>query len=172
VLAQTEFNFPKMHLLSYYSSQIKDFGNLPQYSTEITEALHKPLKDTYRRSNRIEAAEQILDTITRDHALRMRELNIQVWSRDFQFKKSILNLVGSGVDLQQPARNIKGALARSRDLDCPILQNKQAAEYEEGIPMNKLASKLMIPQLPGRFYEYLKLSKRLSAVPVHPLQIG
>jgi len=66
-----------MHLLSHYSSQIKDFGNLPQYSTEITEALHKPLKDAYRRSNRVEAAEQILDMITRDHALRMRELNIQ-----------------------------------------------------------------------------------------------
>jgi len=57
VLAQAEFNFPKMHLLSHYSSQIKDFGNLPQYSTEITEALHKPLKEAYRRSNRVEAAE-------------------------------------------------------------------------------------------------------------------
>jgi len=110
--------------------------------------------------------------ITRDHALHMRELNIQGWSRDFQLKKSILDLVGSGVDLQQPARNSKGALAWSRDPDCPILQNKQAAEDQEGTLMNELASKLMIPQLPGRFYEYLKLSKRLSAAPVHPLQIG
>ena len=172
VLAQAEFNFPKMHLLSHYSSQIKDFENLPQYFMEITEALHKPLKDAYRRSNWVEAAEQILDTITRDHALHMRELNIQGWSRDFQLKKSILDLVGSGVDLQQPARNSKGALAWSRDPDCPILQNKQAAEDQEGTLMNELASKLMIPQLPGRFYEYLKLSKRLSAAPVHPLQIG
>ena len=52
VLVQAEFNFPKMHLLSHYSSQIKDFGNLPPYSTEITEALHKPLKEAYGRSNR------------------------------------------------------------------------------------------------------------------------
>ena len=29
VLSQAEFNFPKMHLLSHYSSQIKDFGSLP-----------------------------------------------------------------------------------------------------------------------------------------------
>ncbi|KAF8415753.1 hypothetical protein BGX38DRAFT_1110016 [Terfezia claveryi] len=33
------FNFPKLHLLSHYDSQIIDFGTLPQYSTEITEAL-------------------------------------------------------------------------------------------------------------------------------------
>ncbi|KAF8432170.1 hypothetical protein BGX38DRAFT_1077582, partial [Terfezia claveryi] len=52
ILQQGTFNFPKLHLLSHYDSQIIDFGTLPQYSTEITEALHKPLKDAYRRSNR------------------------------------------------------------------------------------------------------------------------
>ncbi|KAF8416905.1 hypothetical protein BGX38DRAFT_1078363, partial [Terfezia claveryi] len=59
------FNFPKLHLLSHYDSQIIDFGTIPQYSTEITEALHKPLKDAYQRSNRVDTAEQILDTISR-----------------------------------------------------------------------------------------------------------
>ncbi|KAF8414727.1 hypothetical protein BGX38DRAFT_1073592, partial [Terfezia claveryi] len=52
VLCKADFNFPKLHLLSHYTTQIKDFGTLPQYSTEVTEALHKPLKDAYRRSNR------------------------------------------------------------------------------------------------------------------------
>ncbi|KAF8424429.1 hypothetical protein BGX38DRAFT_1074294, partial [Terfezia claveryi] len=51
ILQQGTFNFPKLHLLSHYGSQIVDFGTLPQYSTEITEALHKPLKDAYWRSN-------------------------------------------------------------------------------------------------------------------------
>ncbi|KAF8442651.1 hypothetical protein BGX38DRAFT_1075362, partial [Terfezia claveryi] len=51
VLSNAGFNFPKMHMLSHYSTQITDFGSLPQYSTKITEALHKPLKDAYRRSN-------------------------------------------------------------------------------------------------------------------------
>ncbi|KAF8414875.1 hypothetical protein BGX38DRAFT_1073939, partial [Terfezia claveryi] len=51
VLSNAGFNFPKIHMLSYYSIQIIDFGSLYQYSTEITEALHKPLKDAYRRSN-------------------------------------------------------------------------------------------------------------------------
>ncbi|KAF8432002.1 hypothetical protein BGX38DRAFT_1103357, partial [Terfezia claveryi] len=72
ILQQGTFNFPKLHLLSHYGSQIVDFGTLPQYSTEITEALHKPLKDAYRRSNRVDAAEQILDSISRDYAIRMR----------------------------------------------------------------------------------------------------
>ena len=48
VLSQAEFIFPKMHLRSYDSSQIKDFGSLPQYSPEMTEALHKLLTDAYR----------------------------------------------------------------------------------------------------------------------------
>ena len=46
VLSHAELNFPKMYLLSHYSSQIQDFVRLPQYLTEITEALHKPTKNT------------------------------------------------------------------------------------------------------------------------------
>ncbi|KAF8419152.1 hypothetical protein BGX38DRAFT_1083833, partial [Terfezia claveryi] len=71
VLCKADFNFPKLHLVFHYTIQIKDFRSLPQYSTEVTEALHKPLKDAYRRSNCVNAAEQILDTITVEHALRM-----------------------------------------------------------------------------------------------------
>jgi len=81
VLSQGDFNFPKIYLLSHYNTQIRDFGSLPHYATELTEALHKAWKDAHRRSNHVNATEQILDTITRDHALRMRELNIEVWSR-------------------------------------------------------------------------------------------
>ena len=66
ILQQGTFNFSKLHLLTHYGAQIQDFETLPQYSTEITEALHKPLKDAYRRSNRVDATEEILDTISRD----------------------------------------------------------------------------------------------------------
>ena len=75
-LQQATFNFPKLHLLLYYGSHVVDFGTLPQYSTEITEALNKTLKDAYRRSNRVDAVEQILDIISRDYAIRMKELNL------------------------------------------------------------------------------------------------
>ena len=77
-LQQATFNFPKLHLLSHYGSQVVDFGTLPQYSTEITQALHNPLKDAYRRSNRVDGVEQILDIISMDYAICMRELNLIV----------------------------------------------------------------------------------------------
>jgi len=93
VLSQGDFNFPKIHLLSHYNIQIRDFGSLPQYSTEVTETLHIPLKDAYRRSNLVNATEQILDTITREHALQMRELNIQVWSHEFPADHETLDAI-------------------------------------------------------------------------------
>ena len=89
ILQQGTFNFPKLHLLTHYSAQIQDFGKLPQYSTEIKEALHKPRKDAYRRSNRVDATEQILDTISRDYAIRMRELNLLACSGEIKVAKEI-----------------------------------------------------------------------------------
>ena len=41
------FNFPKMHLISHFAEQIPKYGSLPQFSTEICESSHKPLKDAY-----------------------------------------------------------------------------------------------------------------------------
>ncbi|KAF8430746.1 hypothetical protein BGX38DRAFT_1104328, partial [Terfezia claveryi] len=49
------FNYPKLHLLTHYSQQVIQFGSLPQYSMEITEAFHKPLKEAYKWSNRVDA---------------------------------------------------------------------------------------------------------------------
>jgi len=99
VLSQADFNFPKIHLLSHDNTQIRDFGSLPQYSTEVTEVMHKPLKDAYRRSNHVNATDQILDIITREYALRIRELNIEVFF--FFFLESIrlisLRLYGAPV---------------------------------------------------------------------------
>ncbi|KAF8435256.1 hypothetical protein BGX38DRAFT_1072558, partial [Terfezia claveryi] len=48
----SHYNFPKIHLISHYAEQIPKFGTLGQYSTEISETMHKAFKDAYRRSNR------------------------------------------------------------------------------------------------------------------------
>ena len=71
------YNFPKMHLLSYYKDQIEQFGLLHQWSTETCEALHKPFTDTYCRSNHVNTTPQILNTYTRDHGFQLREKNIE-----------------------------------------------------------------------------------------------
>ena len=76
------FNFPKMHMMSHFATQIHQYGQLPQYSTEIGKALHKPLKDAYRQTNHIEATPQILKIYARTHAFAMKELNLQALSKD------------------------------------------------------------------------------------------
>jgi hypothetical protein len=64
-----------MHMISHFAEQIQKYGQLPQYSTEIGEAYHKPLKEAYDRTNRINATAQILKIYDRDHAFAMKELN-------------------------------------------------------------------------------------------------
>jgi len=46
----------------------------------VAEAVYKPLKDAYRISNCMNATEQILYMINREHALQIKELNIEAWS--------------------------------------------------------------------------------------------
>jgi len=76
---RTNYNFSKMHLISHFTNQISKYGSLPQYSIEICEASHKPLKDVYRRSNYLNAIPQIIRTYTRVHDFSMREKNFQQW---------------------------------------------------------------------------------------------
>ena len=79
---EAHFNFPKIYMMSHFAMQIHQYDQLPQYSIEIGEGLHKPQKDTYRRTNHIEATLQILKIYTRNHAFAMKELNLQALSKD------------------------------------------------------------------------------------------
>ena len=38
--------------------------------------------------------------------------------------------------------------------------------------MDQVASRLTLPQLPGRFYECMKIKQRVLAAPVDPKQVG
>src|SRR5258706_2335323 len=87
------YNFPKMHLLSHYAEQIEQFGSLHQWSTEICEALHKPFKDAYRRSNHVNATPQILNTYTRDHGFQLREKNIEAWANEIPLSQDVLSII-------------------------------------------------------------------------------
>jgi len=75
---ETHFNFIKMHLLSHFCDHIGQFGNIPMYSTEIGELAHKTqIKDGWRQSNKNDAARQIVPSYGRQHAIRMRLLNLE-----------------------------------------------------------------------------------------------
>jgi len=80
--AESNFNFIKMHLISHFRDHIYQFGNIPMYSTEFGELAHKEqIKDGWRRSNKIDAARQILSSYGRQHAIRMRLLNLEFLRR-------------------------------------------------------------------------------------------
>ena len=75
---KSHFNFIKMHLLSHFCDHIRQFGNIPMYSTEIGEVAHKTeIKEGWRQSNKYHAARQIVHSYGRQHAIRMRLLNLQ-----------------------------------------------------------------------------------------------
>jgi len=58
---KNHFNFIKMHSLSRFASDGRHFGSIWMYSTEIGEQAHmEQIKESYRRSNKNEAARQIL----------------------------------------------------------------------------------------------------------------
>jgi len=57
---ESDFNFPKIHLLSHYADQISWYGSLLQYSTESCEVSSKLFKNAYRRSNYVDTIPQIM----------------------------------------------------------------------------------------------------------------
>jgi len=69
---ESHFNFIKIHLLSHFCDQIRQFGNIPMYSTESGELAHKTqIKEGWGQSNKNDAARQIVQSYGRQHAIRM-----------------------------------------------------------------------------------------------------
>jgi len=79
---ENHFNFIKMHYLSQFASHVQRFGSIAMYSTEIGELAHNDqIKDGYRRSNKNDAALQILSQYGRQPALGMRLQTIEALSK-------------------------------------------------------------------------------------------
>jgi len=75
---ESHFNFIKMHLQSHFCDHIRQFRNIPMYSMEIGELAHKTqINKGWRQSNKNDAAVQIVHSYGRQHAIRMRLLNLQ-----------------------------------------------------------------------------------------------
>jgi len=78
VPGESHFNFIKMHLLSHFCDHIRQFGNIPMYSTEIGQLAYKmQIKDGWRHSNKNDAARQIVHSYGPQHAIRMPLLNLE-----------------------------------------------------------------------------------------------
>jgi len=153
MLGQSTFNYPKLYLLTHYAHQIECFGSLPQYSTEITEALHKPLKDAYRQSNRVDTTPQILDRYIRESACRMLELNLYAWGKELELALDIKNLVS---ELQKERQGPKGKQ------EGPMFGGRQQPRSTVPEPLSVLARRLRIPILVTKFEEYMRLNGDLG----------
>ena len=79
--AGAHYNFATMHLISQYAGQILRFPTLGQYSTDISQSMHKGFKDAYRRSNKVDSTSQIVNTYMRDHTFAMKDLTIDICKR-------------------------------------------------------------------------------------------
>jgi len=67
-----------MHLLSLFCDHIRQFGNIPMYSTEFGELAHKThIKDGWWQLNKNDASRQIVQSYSRKHGIRMRLLNLE-----------------------------------------------------------------------------------------------
>ena len=79
---ENHFSFIKMHYLSHFVSHMRRFGSTLMYSTKMGELAHKEqIKEGYRRSNKNNAARQILSYYGRKHALGMRLQTIEALSK-------------------------------------------------------------------------------------------
>jgi len=135
----SHFNFPKLHLLSHYADQIAQHWSLPQYSTEICETSHKPLKDAYRRSNHVDTMPQIINAYTRDPNFGVRELNLEYWAaRDSDAKAAIETVLCRSRTTVQFSR-LKGEAVWMR------LQNR--VSWQEIGNLRDIGKEFMIPSI-------------------------
>ena len=75
------YNVTKMHVISYYAEQMPKCRGLSQYSTEMSECMHKGLEDAYRRSNKVQSTLQIVTNYIWDHIFIMKDLTIRAWTQ-------------------------------------------------------------------------------------------
>jgi hypothetical protein len=75
------WNCPKLHLMLHFRDQVRRFGSLGQWSTEIGESSHRrQIKDGYNAGNRAgDVYLQIINHYLRLDAFTVRAMNNQAW---------------------------------------------------------------------------------------------
>ncbi|KAI5836673.1 hypothetical protein DFP73DRAFT_532551 [Morchella snyderi] len=114
---ESDFNFPKLHLMSHFTEHIRQYGNISDNSTESCETAHKDqLKIPYRRSNRVNPAMQILRTFNRDYIFAMHGLNLLQIARDRFFTSDLVdNLKVLEPHLKRKLHHARRELANPQD---------------------------------------------------------
>ncbi|KAH0603592.1 uncharacterized protein H6S33_007914, partial [Morchella sextelata] len=75
--AESDFNFPKIHIMGHFAEHICQYANISDYSMESCESANRDqIKIPYRKSNRIDPAMQILQMFNHDYTFSICELNL------------------------------------------------------------------------------------------------
>jgi Plavaka transposase len=160
------FCIPKLAALHSYITHIPEMGTSPQYSTEITEACHRPMaKDAYRATNHKDYVEQMCRFLDRNEKIRLQREFI-AWAK-----------------LEIPRRELQASIAtyspRYQNQSMEILKKMQDAELQEqagkkrgpkrGLwltekpkrvygDLNVLCDEYLLPDLKGAINSFLGLS--------------
>jgi len=99
-----DFNFPKIHLMSHWVEQIRQYGALQQYSAERREQAHKTnLKDGWNDSNHnLNYLPQVITVQRRILWFETRELNLQALAQRRGNSVAACKVLPSGADLAAP----------------------------------------------------------------------
>ena len=108
-----------MHYLTHCASHARRFGSISMYSTEISKLAHKDqIKNGYRRSNKNDAARQILSQYGRQHAVGMSLQTIEALSK----VKGVMVAEDSGMEMpafsshSRPRRVLKSHMKNTSTL--------------------------------------------------------
>jgi len=147
---ENHFNFIKMYYLSHFASDVQHFCSISIYSTEIGELAHKEqIKDGYQKSNKNEAARQILSQYGHQYALGIRLQTIEVL-----LQTGMIMVGNSGMEMptssshSAPRRKLKrrtnigmlSELCRAHEIEyCDIMEEmlsfiKQTAANDPRLP--------------------------------------
>jgi len=100
----TDFNFPKIHLMSHWAEQVCPYGAFQQYSAERHEQAHKTnLKDGWNASNHtLNYLPQVITFQRRILCFQIRELNLQALAQRRENSAAACKVLPSGADLAAP----------------------------------------------------------------------
>ena len=157
IQSESHFNCIKMHLVIHFGDHIRQFGNIPMYSTEYGELAHKEqIKDPCRCSNKNDVAQQMLQGYGRRHGIRMRLLTLESLRRHgADLDTHVLELLDTTNTVLAPVprgRHLKGRRDDVSDVQdfCRVLRISCESVYREWIQYSRhnLPNERRLPQDP------------------------
>jgi len=107
----TDFNFPKIHLISHWAEKIRPYGALELYSAERHEQAHKTNpKDGWNASNHnLNYHPQVITFQRRILCFEIGELNLQALAQCWENSAATCKVLPSGADLAAPLGSLSYA---------------------------------------------------------------